>query len=79
MDHFPFFFLCSPTAERNPLCFEGSRASTARPSDKSSVKMNMSVDPWWDNTERGNGSTWAVTSPIVTLPAENLLGTCQGM
>jgi len=38
--------------------FEGFQASPARPSHKSSIKMKISTEHWWNDTERGKLKCW---------------------
>ena len=41
-----------PVSERTQI-LEGSQASPACP-DNSNVQMQMSVEHWWNDTDRGN-------------------------
>ena len=43
--------LFCPNAPGYPM-FDGSQASVACPADNSSIKMKMSVEHWWKDTDR---------------------------
>jgi len=49
-----FYVQCSPISERGPL-FKGSQALPTCPSDESIVKMKMSVEHCWNDTDWGEG------------------------
>ena len=38
--------------------FESSQVSPACPTDKSSIKMKMITEHWWNDTDRGNPKYW---------------------
>jgi hypothetical protein len=45
-----------PTHKTN--LFEGSQASPARASYKRSIKMKISTEHWWNDTDRGKLKCW---------------------
>jgi len=52
--------LCYPTLSEFPKehCFlEGSHILRRCPSGEINIQMKMSVERWWNDTERGNRST----------------------
>ena len=53
----PLFSPILPISERSLPCHEGSQASPACPSDNSSIKVEMSIERWWNDVDRGNLST----------------------
>jgi len=48
----------TPNINQNIASFEGSHALTDGFSDKGSVKMKMSVEQWWNDTDRGKLKYW---------------------
>jgi hypothetical protein len=38
------------------ILFEGSQTSPARPSDKSSINIKMTMELWWNVADRGSGA-----------------------
>jgi hypothetical protein len=46
---------------------------------KSNVKMQMSLEQWWNDTDRQSWNIWRKTCPIATLSAVNLIQTGPGL
>jgi hypothetical protein len=42
-----------PDIRKNNVLFAGSQASPACPSDKISIKVKMSMEHWWNDTDKG--------------------------
>jgi hypothetical protein len=47
-------------------------------SGKGNMKMRMSIEHWWNNTDRGNRATGRKTCPSTTLSTTNVTGTDLG-
>ena len=59
-------YLCNAAPVLTQQCsLEGSQVSTVRPSDKSGIEMHMSAKHWWNDTDRGNGSTGRNICPTI--------------
>ena len=51
--------------------FEDSQASPACPSDSSSINMNMSMELWWNDTDRGRQKYWdRKPVPVLLYPTQ---------
>jgi hypothetical protein len=50
---FSIFMQCFQISKRS-LLLEGSQASPVCPSGKSNMYMKMSMEHWWNDTDRGN-------------------------
>jgi hypothetical protein len=54
---------------RKEQCFlEGSQGLTVCPSGKSKMYRSMSMEHWWNDIDRRNGSTGRKTCPCPTQP-----------
>jgi hypothetical protein len=53
------------------VLFKGSHASSARPYYKSSSKIKMDMEHWWNNSGKGSRSSGRRTCLIVTLSTTN--------
>jgi hypothetical protein len=51
---------------RTLLLFENSHASPACPSDRSRMKVKMSMEHWWNDTDRKKPKCWRQTCPSAT-------------
>jgi hypothetical protein len=54
--------------------FGGSQASPACLSGKSSIKMKMNMEHWWDDADRGKPNIRRRTCPSATLSTTNSNG-----
>jgi hypothetical protein len=61
----------------NIVLFEVSQASPACPSAKSTIMMKMSIEHWWNDTDKGKVGTRKGTCPSATLSTTNPI--CPGM
>jgi len=43
---------------RDHSVWEGSKVPPVCPSDKNSIKMKMSMEHWWNDTDRGKLKYW---------------------
>jgi hypothetical protein len=51
--------------------FEGSQASPACPSDSSSINIKMSMELWWNDTDRGRQKYWdRKPVPVLLYPTQ---------
>jgi hypothetical protein len=69
--------LCPRIHEFRKL-FEGPKASLVCPSGKSYIWMKMSVEHWWNDTDRGKSMYWGKTCPSATLSTRNFTRTDPG-
>jgi hypothetical protein len=51
----------SHVISKSVALFDGSQASPACPSDKTSIKLKMSMEYWWSDTDSGGGKWWSDT------------------
>ena len=73
--------LCYPTLPEfsKEHCFlEGSHILRRCPSGEINMQMKMSVERWWNDTERGNRSTGRETCQSATLSTTDLICTVLG-
>lgn len=68
---------CCPLSQTVLLCFKVSTLCLLVL--KSNVKMQMSMEKWWNDTNRGSWNIWSKTCPIATLSAVNLIWTGPGL
>jgi hypothetical protein len=47
-----FSVQCSPNIWKNIALLEGSQPSAACPSDTNGIKLRMSMERWWNDTDR---------------------------
>ena len=47
-----------PDVRKSIVLFEGSLSSPACPSGKSRIEMQMSMEHWWNDTDRGRLKYW---------------------
>jgi len=47
-----------PNIPKTIALFKGFHSSPACPSDKSSLKLTMSIEQWWKDTDRGKPKYW---------------------
>jgi hypothetical protein len=51
-------YQCSNDISLSNVVFDGTQTSPACPSDKKSRKIKMSVEHWWNGTDRGKLKYW---------------------